>query len=106
MKTAARFTIYFITIFIIFIFVTACSGTGNIGEAPSNAVCSSLVNAKCIRCHYKTRVCDALGTKSVRKWKQTITFMLKQGADLTEDEQNKIVACLSALPQGSEVVCD
>ena len=106
MKTAARFIIYFSTIVIILIFVTACSGAGNIGEAPSNAVCSSLVNAKCTRCHYKTRICDALGTKSVRKWKQSINFMLKQGADLTEDEQNKIVACLSVLPEGSEVVCD
>jgi hypothetical protein len=106
MKTAARFTIYFSTMVIIFIFFTACSGAGNIGEAPPKAVCGSLVNAKCTRCHYKTRICDALGTKSVRKWKQSITFMLKQGAQLTEDEQNKIVACLSTLPEGSEVVCD
>jgi hypothetical protein len=69
-------------------------------------VCSSIINAKCIRCHYKTRICDALGTKSVRKWKKTITFMVRRGAELTEDEQNKVVACLSSLPQGSQVVCD
>ena len=75
-------------------------------EPPPEAVCSSMINAKCIRCHYKTRICDALGTKSVRKWKKSITFMVRQGAELTEDEQNKVVACLSSLPQGSQVVCD
>jgi len=106
MKTVARFTIYFITMSMIFIFVAACSGTGNIGEAPPDAVCSSLVNAKCTRCHYKTRICDALGTKSVGKWGKTIAFMVKQGAELTLDEKNKVLACLSSLPQGSQVVCD
>jgi hypothetical protein len=75
-------------------------------KPPPEAVCSSIINAKCIRCHYKTRICDALGTKSVRKWKKTITFMVRRGAELTEDEQNKVVACLSSLPQGSQVVCD
>jgi hypothetical protein len=75
-------------------------------EPPPEAACSSMINAKCIRCHYKTRICDALGTKSVRQWKKSITFMVSQGAELTEDEQNKVVACLSSLPQGSQVVCD
>ncbi|MES0446914.1 MAG: hypothetical protein ABUJ92_10245 [Desulfobacterales bacterium] len=75
-------------------------------EPPPEAVCSSRINAKCIRCHYKTRICDALSTKSVRQWKKSITFMVRQGAELTEDEQNKVVACLSSLPQGSQVVCD
>jgi len=32
--------------------------------------------------------------------------MVRQGAELTEDEQNKVVACLSSLPQESQVVCD
>jgi hypothetical protein len=31
--------------------------------------------------------------------------MIKQGAQLTEDEQNKVIACLSSLPKGSGVVC-
>ena len=75
-------------------------------EPPPEAVCSSMINAKCIRCHYKTRICNALGTKSVRKWKKSIKFMVRQGAELTEDEQNKVVECLSSLPQGSQVVCD
>ena len=75
-------------------------------EPTPEVVCSSMINAKCIRCHYKTRICNALGTKSVRQWKKSITFMVRQGAELTEDEQNKVVTCLSSLPQGSQVVCD
>lgn len=106
MKRAMKYTIYFCMVVAVFMFVAACSGGGNIGEPPAREVCGSLVNAKCTRCHYKTRICDALGTKSVSKWKQTIQFMLKQGADLTPEEQNKVVACLISLPEGSEVVCD
>jgi hypothetical protein len=106
MKTAARLALYFTTVILLVIISAACSGTGNIGEPPPEAVCSSIINAKCTRCHYKTRICDALGTKSVRQWKKSTIFMVRQGAELTEDEQNKVVACLSSLPQGSPVVCD
>lgn len=89
-----------------FLFMTACSGPAEIGEAPSEEDCRTLVNTKCVRCHYKTRICDALGTKSVANWKRSIKFMVKQGAQLTEDEQEKIVACLSSMPKGSDIVCE
>ena len=90
---------------IAFVLISACSGTDVTADAPLKAVCASIVNTKCVRCHYKTRICDALGTKSTRKWEKTIKFMMKQGAGLTEDEQNKVVACLSSLPKGSDVIC-
>ena len=86
--------------------VAACSGPGQIAETPPEPVCSSLVNTKCVRCHYKTRICDALGTKSAGNWKKTINFMVKQGAELNADEQSKVIACLSSLPKGSAVVCN
>jgi hypothetical protein len=89
----------------ILVLVSACSSSPVIGEAPAEAVCSALVDAKCVRCHYKTRICDALGTKSVSKWKKSIKFMIKQGAELTADEQNTVIACLSSMPEGSKVVC-
>ena len=85
--------------------MSACSGPARMVEPPSEAVCSAIVDAKCVTCHYKTRICDALGTKSAGKWEKTIKFMIKQGAQLTEDEQNKVIACLSSLPAGSPVVC-
>jgi len=90
----------------VFVFMAACSGPAEIGEAPPAAVCSSIIDTKCVRCHYKTRICDALGTKSVGKWQRSIKFMIKQGAQLTADEQNKVVACLFSLPKGSDVVCE
>lgn len=86
-------------------FVSGCSGPNEIVETPPESVCTSLVDAKCVQCHYKTRICDALGKKSVSKWWKTIKFMIKQGAQLSDDEANKIVACLNSLPAGSDIVC-
>ena len=106
MNTVMKSAVYLLMAIPVFVLMAACSGTANIGEAPTDAVCSSIVNEKCVKCHYKTRICDALGTKSVSNWKRTIKFMLKQGAQLSEDEQNKVIACLSSLPKGSGVVCE
>jgi len=106
MKTVMNSAMYLIMAITVFVLMAACSSSAPIGEPPSDVVCSSIVNVKCVKCHYKTRICDALGTKSVSNWKRTIKFMLKQGAQLTEDEQNKVIACLSSLPRGSGVVCE
>ncbi|MDX1775506.1 MAG: hypothetical protein R3297_02890 [Desulfobulbales bacterium] len=97
--------IYLTTTFLVFVIIAACSSTAEIGEAPPKSVCSTIIDAKCIQCHYLTRVCEALGTKSVGAWKRSIKFMIKQGAQLTQDEQNKVIACLSSMPRGSDVVC-
>ena len=96
---------YLLCVFAFLLLLASCSSTPEIGESPPDAVCSSLVDAKCTRCHYKTRICEALGTKSVRQWSKSIKFMIRQGAELTEDEQRKVIACLSSLPPGSEIVC-
>ncbi len=106
MNTVIKFAMYLFMVVGMVVFAAACSNTADIGESPPDAVCSSIVNAKCVRCHYKTRICDALGTKSAGNWKRTIKFMIKQGAELTEDEQNRVIACLSSMPKGSEVVCE
>jgi len=105
MERAKKRIQYLFLVLISLVFVSACSSTAEMVEAPSEAVCRAIVDAKCVRCHYKTRICEALGTKSVSKWKKSIKFMVKQGAELTEDEQNKVIACLSSLPEGSNVVC-
>ena len=105
MNTVMKYVLYLFMLIAFSLFLTACSGTTEIGEAPPDAVCSSIVDAKCVKCHYKTRICDALGTKSAGNWKRSIKYMVKQGAQLTDDEQNKVVACLSSLPKGSDIVC-
>ncbi len=106
MKTVMQAAIYLFLAISLFILMTACSPKAEMGEPPPDAVCSAIVNTKCVRCHYKTRICDTLGTKSISQWKRSIKFMIKQGAELTEDEENKVIACLSALPPGSAVVCE
>lgn len=105
MNRVMKYTVRLFMATAVCLLVTACSGTAEIGEAPSENVCSAIINAKCIKCHYMTRICDALGTKSVGSWKRSIKFMIKQGAQLTQDEENKVIACLSSLPKGSDVVC-
>jgi len=90
---------------LVLVMMSACSGSNKVGEIPPDAVCSSLIDTKCTRCHYKTRICNALGTKSVSEWRNTIKFMMSQGAGLTEDEQQKVVACLSSQPAGSNIIC-
>ena len=106
MKNVMKTLRYLSMAITVLVLLAACGSTADIGEAPPDAVCSSLVNEKCVKCHYKTRICDALGTKSVGKWKSTIKFMLKQGAQLSAAEQNTVIACLSSLPKGSGVVCE
>ena len=98
-----------ITIFALLVSVflyAACGGSAEVAVATSTGGdCQATIDAKCVKCHYKTRICDALGTKSKRKWKRTIKFMVKQGAQLSQDEQSKVLACLSSMPKGSAVVC-
>jgi len=105
MERAKKNIQYLFLLLVTLVLVSACSGTTEMVEAPSDAVCSAIVDVKCVKCHYKTRICDALGTKSVSKWKKSIKYMIKQGAELSEDEQNKVIACLVSLPQGSDIVC-
>jgi hypothetical protein len=83
----------------------ACGGSSEVGGASAGTDCQSIIDNKCVKCHYKTRICDALGTKSKRKWKRTIKFMVKQGAILSKDEQNIVTECLSSMPKGSDIVC-
>ena len=84
----------------------ACGGSSEVEVAESvGGDCRTMINSKCVKCHYKTRICDALGTKSKRKWKRTIKFMVRQGAELSKDDQEALVECLIAMPKGSEVVC-
>ena len=97
--------LYLFLLVIFFVYFSGCNGATKVETPPSEAVCTAIIDAKCVSCHYKTRICDALGTKSVRKWKKTLKFMVKSGAQLSQDEQNKVVACLSSLPKGSAVVC-
>jgi len=105
MNTTRKLMVYLLVTGTVLIFLASCSETPEIGTPPPDSVCSSIVNDKCTKCHYKTRICEALGKKSPGKWVKTINIMVKNGAQLTEDEKNKVIACLSSLPEGSAVIC-
>ncbi len=103
-----------IIVFIVSVFLyAACSGsseeggqsTGTVGGQSTSTDCQAIIDVKCVKCHYKTRICDALGTKSKRKWKRTIKFMVKQGAQLSKEEQVLVVDCLSTMAKASDIVC-
>lgn len=101
-----KLTIPFIVILLSVFLYAACSGSSEVEVAQSPAGdCRTIIDSKCVSCHYKTRICDALGTKSKRKWKRSIKFMVKQGAKLSKVEQETVVECLSVMPKGSEIVC-
>lgn len=80
-------------------------GASEVGGESVGTDCQATIDVKCVKCHYKTRICDALGTKSKRKWKRTIKSMVGHGAKLTQDEQKNVVECLSSLSKGSDIVC-
>lgn len=74
--------------------------------AAADTRCAELINTRCDQCHYKTRVCQVLGTKSRWGWKRTMKRMLAYGARLTDDERDYLVDCLAAAPKGADYVCN
>ena len=89
----------------VFLFA-ACGGSSEVDvTASAGGDCQTIIDNQCVQCHYKTRICDALGTKSKRKWQRSIKFMVKQGAKLSKDDQAVLVECLNEMPKGSDAVC-
>jgi len=65
--------------------------------------CSTLLTGRCESCHYLTRVCEKVAeNKGKWSWKRTVKNMVRQGAKLTDAEQDILVTCLSE--PASEVV--
>jgi endonuclease III len=63
-------------------------------HSPSRAGCIELVQAKCITCHFETRVCQKLQkNKGKRSWKRTIKSMVRHGTKLSKAEQKELVQC-------------
>lgn len=66
--------------------------------------CTVLLETRCEKCHYVTRVCQKIKKEmsgkswfgsSSSSWKRSIKNMVRQGAKLTKDEQKKLAGCLS-----------
>ncbi len=67
--------------------------------------CETILDTKCTRCHYLTRVCQMLGKKSKRSWRRTIDNMVRRGTDLTSEERNVLLECLSSASPGDDRIC-
>ncbi|MCF8055878.1 MAG: hypothetical protein K9K37_04465 [Desulfocapsa sp.] len=65
-------------------------------EAPKPE-CGELLLSRCEKCHYLERVCSQVGEKSKRRWKATLKRMVqRRGAELSGDEQEILLECLTA----------
>ena len=67
--------------------------------------CRSLIDSKCIDCHYKSRICYALGKKSRRRWRRTINNMVDYGTRLTDKEIETITDCLFKAAPNTPYAC-
>ena len=87
----------------------------SMGTGHSEEHCLALLKARCGDCHYLTRVCEKVESErssnhwfgsSAGTWKRTIQNMVSQGAKLTEEEEQKLVACLSKPSPEIKDLCD
>lgn len=67
--------------------------------------CAVLLNTRCDTCHYRARICQALGEKSKREWQRTVKTMVRYGVKLTKDQQNILASCLYKAPKKAKFVC-
>lgn len=81
-----------------FLFINAASSADS-GEQS----CGELLKNKCTQCHYLTRVCQKIEKNQQKglfggifagSWGRTVNNMVKNGAKLTEAEQEKLINCL------------
>ncbi len=62
--------------------------------AEAAASCKSLMENKCLDCHFETRICRKIKkNKGTRSWKRTIKSMIRHGADVNSDEQKALISC-------------
>ena len=56
--------------------------------------CKSLMESRCLACHFETRICRKIGkNKGSRSWKRTIKSMIRHGAELSGKEQKTLIGC-------------
>ena len=69
--------------------------------------CLELLQARCQKCHYLERVCKQVEERSKRRWKATLTRMVKRrGAEVTAREQKRLLDCLAAPDPGIVNECN
>ena len=89
-----------------FLFLALLCGS-KAGPAQAVENCTTLLTGRCETCHYLTRVCDKVAEdKGKWSWKRTVKNMVKQGAKLSDAEQDTLVNCLSQPAPEVVQLCD
>lgn len=91
----------FIVFFPFFVAILSCDKS----EAQQSGDAPTLVMKECTDCHDTMRICTALGKKDKQAWHQTVTQMVKNGADVKQENIPVIAEYLSSLKPGSPPVC-
>ena len=68
--------------------------------------CVEMLEQNCTSCHYKSRICDKVGKKNRRSWKNTTKRMIRYGLKIDKSEVSKITDCLVSLEENSEKFCE
>lgn len=78
--------------------------TGGISRADGD--CASLVQHKCMTCHFVTHICPKVErNKSSPYWKGIINDMVKAGMVATGEEQEQLARCLSSPDAKVKALC-
>lgn len=68
--------------------------------------CLEMLTQNCTSCHYKTRICDKIGKKNRRSWKNTAKRMARYGLKLDKADLDQVTECLVALEENPGKFCD
>ena len=75
------------------------------GTNASIAGCGEILVSVCSKCHNITRICQRLGTRSKREWRNTSNAMIRNGARLGPEEQDKLIDCLEQQSEDIKALC-
>ncbi|MDH5523943.1 MAG: hypothetical protein OEY01_08110 [Desulfobulbaceae bacterium] len=68
--------------------------------------CIAILDANCVACHYKSRICQQLGKKNEKKWQRTIKNMIRHGVKISKEDRSTLVECLVKAQPGTEYICN
>lgn len=68
--------------------------------------CTEKLEKNCTSCHYKNRICNKIGEKNKRSWKNTTKRMIRYGLKLSKSEISEIVDCLVSLENSPDKFCN
>ncbi len=80
-----------LSLVLLFLFAVTCAPPSSLASQQ----CVEIIKAKCIDCHYASRICQKLGKKSKRKWKKSLKSMRIRGSTTTPAEEKALMQCLS-----------